>query len=321
MRTLTPLLLLAVFTAPAVAQNGGPTRSYGPTFPPDYFKYGPSWLGSRGSPEAFGSTLGPKRPEKVEAAVTSVATSRTGNGMAVGVWLWADGPVEEKHTYELRYQLRLHTKRGDEGPVLGTADRPKGISYSLKRGVKDGTWNGLEGKVDITRKELSGMTNLPEVKGGTTGYFVRVEPQLYDATADKYLTPARPNALILHAVVGEGGKVVLLDTLADWAAVSAGVARDRLKASLDDLDAYRQAESGVGVVLGRTLDDPKVKAATKVEILAALPAANGNDVLGRDRDLWDVLETLAASDDADLKAAAKAKMEAVREYNRPSPKK
>lgn len=326
MRTPTTLLLFVAFTIPpAFAQDRptGPTRSYGPTFPPGYFKYGPSWLGSRGSPEEFAGLLGEKRPEKVETAVTSVAVSQIGNGMAVGAWLWADGPVVEKHEYELRYQLRIHTKKGEEGPLLGTTDRPKGIGYALKRQRATSEWNGLEAKVDITRKELSGMTNLPDVKVGTEGVFVRVEPQLIDLTDDKYLTPARPNALMLYLLVGPNRKVEQVAPLSDWAAYTARYTPEKLKQTLDDLDAYRVKESGVGMLLGRMLDDKEVKAATKVTIIDALPLANADDFVGRDRDIWDVLEALAASDDAELTAAAKKKMEAIREFNlaRSNPKK
>jgi hypothetical protein len=314
MRTVTTLLLLAVFTVPAFAQND-PSRSYGPTFPPGYFKYGPSWLGSRGSPEEFGHTFGPKRPEMVDTAVTSVAVTQVGNGMAVGLRLWADGPVVGKHEYELRYQVRRHTKKGEEGPILGTAARPKGEGYALKRQRATSEWNGLEAKVDVTRKELSGMTNLPEVKEGTQGVFVRVEPQLIDLTDGKFLTPARTNALFLYLLVGPNREVEQVAPLSDWAAHTARTTPEKLKAVLDDLDAYRVAESGVGMVLGRMLDDKELKAEVKAKIVAALPAANGNDMIGRGRDVFDVLTDLAVSDDADLKVAAKAKMEAVREFN------
>jgi hypothetical protein len=329
---LAALLVFAATTA--FAQNNVPSRSYGPTYPPDYFKYGPSWLGSRGSPEEFGHLFGPKRPEKLEKGITSVAVSQVGNGMAVGAWLWADVPVQPKHTYELRYQIRLHTKKGEEGPILGTAARPKGEGFVVKTQVADGSWNGLEAKVDITRKELSGMTNLPEVTddakeelvlsgnvirprkvGGVKGVFLRVEPFVYDRTADRFLTPGRTNALILYALVGKDRKVEQIAPLADWAAFTARTAPDELKPALEDLDAYRVKESGVGRELGRRLEDKDVKKETKLKILDALPLQSLNDFVGLDHDVFDVLVGLASGPDAELKAAAQKRIDDLREYN------
>jgi hypothetical protein len=322
MRTFNAVLLAVLISLPAFAQPGNPpqgslpTRSYGPSYPPDYFKYGPSWLGSRGSPEEFGKLFGPKRPAKLENGITSTTLSQSGNGMAVEVRLWADVPVTSKHAYALRYQLRLHTKKGEEGPVLGTAALPTGISYTLQTQAADDSWNGLEGAVDITRKELSGMIGLPEVKEGTEGVFVRVEPFVYDVTADKYNTPGRTNAVMLYATVGKDRKVEQLVPLMDWAAFTARTAPETLKPVLDDLDAYRQEECGVGMTLGRMLDDKSVKSETKRHIIAALPLAMSSDFVGRQRDVFDALTDLAKADDADLMAAAEDKIKAIREYNR-----
>jgi|GEM_PF-4396639 len=81
--------------------------------------------------------------------------------------------------YELRYQYRIHTKKGEVGPLLGTTDFPNGVSFTASRVKCDYDWIEFYETIDITRKELNGMTNMPiPPKGADRDVFIRVEPHL-----------------------------------------------------------------------------------------------------------------------------------------------
>ena len=40
---------------------------------------------------------------------------------------------QKDHVYELYYQCRVHTKKGEYGPILGTAENPKGKVFFVKQ--------------------------------------------------------------------------------------------------------------------------------------------------------------------------------------------
>ena len=181
MTRLRRLALLAalVFTGPAAAQD----------------RYGPSW---RAQDKA--------RPAVVADTRTVLAFGDDGDPIGVEVRLWGDvGDIQKGHTYRLMYQLRIHEK-GKLGPLLGDANRPTGVAFTVKTAVADDTWNGLEARVDITRAAVSAMTGLPQLAYWGEPLVLRVEPQLYDVTAEKYVSAGKPNCLFLAAQV-TGGKV------------------------------------------------------------------------------------------------------------------
>ena len=294
------LLLTALLSTAATSPAFGQTVAA----PPDFAKvYGPSWT-------AF-SRPGPgTRPGKLEKDVTVGAFGRSGNGMGVEVTFWADvADLKQGNRYELRYQLRVHTKKGEMGPLLGDAGHPNGVAYPLAAATAGDDWLGLEGAVDVTRKDLTAATGLPKPEKGKAQHtvFVRVEPQLYDATAGKYVTPGKTTALVLAAEVGANGKVWELQPLGEWVAMHRGNTADAALARLADLDEYDGLASGVDRGIERVLETDDVTAETKGKFIAALPA---------ERVSWKPnfnlkmrLEKFAAGDDPVLKAAAEKKLD------------
>lgn len=292
------LLLAAVLLAtPLFAQER-------PSGPPDFPKvYGPSWLAySRPGPNT--------RPEKLDKDVIAGVIDKTGNDMAVQVSFWADvADLKKGNKYELRYQLRVHSKKGEQGPLLGDAAHPNGVAYPLAAATAGDDWLGLEGTVDVTRKDLSAATNLPKPpkdKGQHT-VLLRVEPQLFDATAGKYLTPGKTEAIVLAAEVSAGGKVWEVRTLGQWLAMNRGNTADDALALFATLDEYDPTASGVEAGIETVLGMDDVKAETKAKFVAAAHA---------DRLYWKsnfnlkmLLEKFADGSDEGLKVAAKKKLD------------
>lgn len=296
-------LLLAAFllsAATAFAQNEPPTR-------PDVSKvYGPSWLAySRPGPNT--------RPAKLDRDEIAGTIDRTGNGMAVQVSFWADvADLKKGHQYELRYQLRVHTKKGETGPLLGNSSRPEGVGYPIATATAGENWLGLEGTVDVTRKDLSAATNLPKPGNRQRQHTVllRVEPQVFDVTAEKYVTPGKTTAIVLAAEVSEGGKVWEVRPLGEWVGMNRGNTADATLALVATLDEYDPTTCGLERGIETVLDSEDVKADVKAKFVAAIPA---------DRVGWKVnfnlkrkLEQWADGSDETLKAAAKQKLAKVK---------
>jgi hypothetical protein len=228
-------------------------------------KYGPSWR-----------TQADARPAKVETTRTAVGLGDSGDPIGVEVKLWGDvGNIEKGHTYRLMYQLRIQTKKGELGPVLGDSGRANGVAYTLKTAVADENWNGLDARVDITRAMIAGMTGLPKDTNWGEPLLLRVEPQLFDVTADKFVSDGRPNCLFL-AVDVRNGTVARVTPLPKWLSGSCGkVAHDAL-ANLAKLDGYDPGENDLqdfffdvllGRVTGQRSDVPAVIAAIPVPLL------------------------------------------------------
>ena len=289
-RLLLAALLLSA--APAFAQTDfTPPKSYGP-----------SWLSySRPGPN--------KRPDKLEKDETVGVVGKTGNDMAVQVSFWGDvADLKKGHNYELRYQIRVHTKAGEVGPLLGDAGRPDGVAHPLASGTAGDNWVGLEGTVDITRKDLSAATHLPKPGKDKESHVVllRVEPQLYDVTAGKYLTPGKTTAVVLAARVWANGKVWEVQSLAEWVAMNRGNTADDTLALLATLDDYDPTASGVEAGIEQVLKMDDVKPAVKAKFVAAIPA--GRLDWKQNFNLKRTLETFADGTDETLKAAAKKKL-------------
>lgn len=248
MTRLRRLVLLAVLTLAGAA--------------PAADKYGPSW---RAQADA--------RPAKVETTRTAVGYGDAGDPIGVQVKLWGDiGNVEKGHTYRLMYQLRTQTKKGEVGALLGDSARPNGVAYTLKTAVADDNWNGLDARVDITRAMIAGMTGLPKDTAWGEPLLLRVEPQLFDVTADKFVTDGRPNCLFL-AVAIRNGTVASVTPLPKWLSASCGkIAHDAL-ANLAKLDGYDPGENDLqdfffDVLLGRVTMQQSDTAA----VIKAIPA-------------------------------------------------
>lgn len=274
-----------------------------PTGPPELpSSYGPWWVHSS-------RPGGSKRPDKIDRDVTAVGIGEMSSPMGVQVWVWGDvADLTKGGQYELRYQIRVHTTKGDCGPLLGTSALPKGTAPVLLTATADDKWNGMEAPIDITRKDLTAMTNLPLPPKGKESHtvFLRVEPHLYDLTKQTYLTPAKSEAIILAARVWSNGKVWEVHTLSEYLVMNRGDTVDSALGGLADLDAYDPTANGVERAIERVLDMPDVPAATKAKFVAAIPAdrLNWKTNFGLKR----TLEKYADGNDDVLKAAATKKL-------------
>ena len=229
------------------------------------------------------------------------------------------------HDYRFMYQYRVHTKKGELGEILGDATLPNGKAFELGPLVKPvgAGWEydtpsappvtkeglaevakGLEfdGRVDVTRKELSGMTNLP--KGAAT-VILRVEPHVYDMTDKKFLTPGKTRAVLLFLTLSKTGRVESLQPFEDWFPLQFDT-EDKARAAVRVVDDDEAWDNHDALQRGfrQVLESPKVKPALKALAVRALPKWQVHLKSGFPA----LLETLARSENAELKAAAEAKL-------------
>lgn len=266
--------------------------------------YGPSWLVGKNA-----------RPEKVETTRTVLGLGDSGDPIGVQVKLWGDvGNLQKGHTYRLMYQLRIQGKKGEAGTLLGDSTRPNGVAYTLATATADDTWNGLDASVDITRAMISGMTGLPDHTHWGEPLLLRVEPQLFDVTADKFVTDGRPNCLFL-AVKMTSGKATSVSPLPRWLTASCGKTADEALATLAKLDGYDPGENQLqdfffAVLLGRVTmqgsDVPEVIKAIPVALLKSDDGGYLKAYLGKIADGEKGENGRTGGDD--LRAAAKAKL-------------
>jgi hypothetical protein len=254
--------------------------------------WGPSWVGG-GPPGGY------SRPAKFDSPETRVGVFDDQSRIGVGLRFWCDAEVVKDHQYQLLCQVRVHTKKGDEGLLLGSAEQPGGTTMLVASGTADDKWNGLEGVLDITRKELSGMTNLP--KGKVTA--LRVEPQLLDQTTNKYVTAAKTNAIILLAEVGERGRVNSVLSLANWIAQNGQYSSEKVVEMLGDLDSYDAEGNGVAEAIGGVLGLKELTPAIQLRYLGVI---SKDWVYLKHPVLWEAVKKLAMSDAAEVSAAAKS---------------
>jgi hypothetical protein len=166
----------------------------------------------------------------------------------------------EGHDYQVRYQYRLHAKPGKEGAILGDAGSPNGRAYEMGVMEKLPTPAGsagatqpsqpsaerfgpppermFSGSVDISRKELSALTGLPADK---KNILLRVEPQVYDATAKEFVTPRLSHSEIIVVDTYADGKVSAVRPLADWF-VSQFVDDQSARAAMEAVDELTQVD-------------------------------------------------------------------------------
>ena len=280
------MMLLLVTTSVAVPQP--PLK--GPN------SWGPSWIG--GAPAG-----GNPRPKNLDKSRTAMTINDDGSVIGVAVRLWVDAEVQKGNKYELVYQLRVHTKKGEAGAILGTVDKPNGIVYTVASWLADDAWNGMEGDADINRRDLTGMKNLPLDKLVT----IRVEPHLYDPKTDKYLTPSKTKAIIILAAVNEFGRVTSVISLRSWIVSSAQHHADEVLNRLADLDDYDLYGNKIGDAIGQVLINKEIPSQIKAKFIRAVPKEVVN--IKDSTVLWTVLKDFAAGGDSDLQTAAKEKLE------------
>ncbi len=259
--------------------------------------WGPSWVGG-GPPGGFDRA-------EVKDVKTAVSVRGDESGFAVEASVWGDVPVQKGHEYHLYYQLRVHTKKGEHGPVIDLEGKTGGTPFVAAKATAGANWWGMEGRADITRKELSGAAGWPEVKGQETAtVFVRVEPQLFDATDKKYLTPPKSSAFILVATVGPGRKVYSLHTLRHWVEGNGIFSAAKVAEVLGGLDEYDPSACGVAEAMVKPLTDKDTKKGAKLTLVGALSPASIAD-RKTNYAFCQLMDEWGKGDDAELKAAAK----------------
>jgi hypothetical protein len=211
------------------------------------------------------------------------------------------------HEYRFLYQLRLHTKKGELGPVLGDSARPAGKAFDLGplskgRGVH-GPLLEFDGSVDVTRKDLSAMTNLPK---NARNAVIRVEPQVYDQTADAFLTPAKSPCVLLFVDTDEQGRVLEVRPFADWFLRQFGSAQTAQAALrlVGEVDAWEQRDYEFPRAFENVFSAQHIKADLKVLAVRGMPAR----LVHEKNKVRPILEELAAAGNAQLKAAVEAKL-------------
>lgn len=231
-------------------------------------------------------------------------------GVSVSASAWHNKPIKGNE-YELRYQIRVHTKAGECGPILGVKAHPAGASFTLCRVKCERDSLELRESFDLTRKDVQALIGLPFAPAGKYSHevFLRVESQLFDATANKYLTPVRTPAVILVAEVGEAGQVYRLQSLALWTTDRASVIYDAKKelARLGDLDEYLTVHNQIEWAIDRVLREPGVTNDMKA---LYIDLVNPGSLLLKDcHYLRKQLEEFASGSDATLKKAAQKKLD------------
>ncbi len=209
-----------------------------------------------------------------------------------------------RHEYRFLYQIRLHTKTGEAGPVLGDAERPNGRATDLGAfpPADPGLIQFFMASADVTRKELSGMTGLPK---DARDVILRVEPQIYDATDKRFLTPPKSNALLLFVQTDKGGRVWDIQTFSEWFPNQFGSEANAKKGVrvLTEVDAWDQTDFGFVTAFEKVFGSKTMKPALKVIALRAMPAK----LYGGKNSLHSLFEAMEKEGDAELTAAVEAK--------------
>lgn len=242
------------------------------------------------------------------AATAKASLNESGGNLGAEVNFRAQVAQPDKtHSYELYYQFRVHTKQGEMGPLLGTTENPQGKPIFVARKSGDAKFVNFDETVDITRGMLTGMSNLTPFDPSLKSYYfslVRVEPQIYEVSQKKYLTPSKTSAVILVAYVGDNGKVLRLQPLGDlliWAGTDGRHPTQYLK-MLVSLDDYSSLDNKIEEASAAVLSSKTASPEAKLAFLQAMPTKHlgSKDVHALNVALTD----LAQGSDAQLKAAA-----------------
>jgi hypothetical protein len=242
---------------------------------------------------------------KKDFALAQVEASAYPIGVVVRV-VGAVAKPKKGNKYGLYYQLRLHTRKGQAGPTLGTKDYPDGKPFFLQAVNGEYDWIMLSDEFDVTRQEVSGMKNLPHGSGeGARLVLLRVEPHLYDFAKKAYLTPTRTPAAIVVASVDAHGKVIALMSLAEYL-IGASANPKKALDLLADLDEFDTTANGIEEAIIRVLTNKDVGSKNKLLYIRAVPARTLKTKAGFN--LESALTALAKGSDEELKKAAQEKL-------------
>ncbi|TWT43547.1 hypothetical protein KOR42_44270 [Thalassoglobus neptunius] len=273
---------------------------------------GPPWPHNRPISPTRSASEAPSKSFAIAQAERSGAPI----GVEVSVRAAVANPVAGS-AYRLYYQFRVHTGKGEIGPVLNVPGTVKNQVVLVEEIIAKYDWIEFYNTFDVTRGQLSGSGNLPsrEPKGTDRIVFLRVEPHLWDVAAKRYLTDSRTPAAIIVASVGKDAKVYSLNTVGDWLLKRAKSNSDvaETMAILNDLDVYGPNGLRIGEAIEKVLIEPTVTVATKIGYIEVVDAKSLH--WREDYQLLQVLEGLAAGSDDDLKAAAQKKLNEASNLN------
>jgi hypothetical protein len=252
-------------------------------------------------------------PDVPPADEVFVAADVAADGNPIGVGIHIRGRIAHPKpgtTYELCYQIRLHSRAGDSGPLLGDKEMPEGKAFPISQVTGGVGPIEFDEELDITRSQISGMTRLPaRPEGGSDlDVVLRIEPQLYDANERKYLTKPRTSAAVLVADVGKKSKVYRLQSLSSWMVMKSHGGWDARKTLevFKTVDVYDFLDNRIPEAFEAVLDAAGATPQTKAMFIEALPAKILK--INVAYNLLQKLKALAAGEDADLKAAAVKKL-------------
>lgn len=255
-----------------------------------------------------------EKPVEVKTWTSVADASRL--AVAVRFSAFVENPVPE-HTYLLHYQIRVHTKTGEAGPILGDTDNPIGKSFSIERFVGDSPnaqYLRTGGEVDITRKDLSTLTNLPR---DARDVILRVEPHVWDATDKKYITPAKPPAALIFVETDKDGRVYAMRAFNQWF-VTQFYTEAKAKAAvklLSEVDAWDRTGYDFTAGFERLYLSEAVAPPLKTIAVRAMPAK----LLGEKNNLHELFDLMTKEGDVDLKVAVEAKRAEWRELEKQQP--
>ncbi len=179
---------------------------------------------------------------------------------------------EPGHTYEIRYTFRIPEQGDINERILGDEGRPNGVSYTA--GNSDG-YEIVQNKalrfhadVDITRGLLRKLYNMPKPDKWTY-VMLRIEVDVYDVTAGKYMTANRSDAMLMVAGVQAGGFIKTLESMSRF--IAEGIVGtsmfelvNRMLKSQENYSAYW---NGIEESIGELLDDHHLTAEKQLLLL------------------------------------------------------
>lgn len=212
-------------------------------------------------------------------------------------------------SHRLAYQFRLYSNDGEPGRLLGNPEFPKGRAY-FTDATGEPQANGVAylKTIDVTRLQLSQMTNLPEVPQDSS-FFLAIEAHAFDTGTNEFLTPPTTSPLIIVGGISRTGQVYRVEHFAEWFAYTAEQPGTRALA----LRIFQSFEPRIAVYNHRLmpeyealLEADDIDAAGKADLLKAMPAK----WLGEKNNLPRIVERLAQSADPAVAQAAQAKVRA-----------
>jgi hypothetical protein len=222
------------------------------------------------------------------------ATRTTDIGLTVSCDGMVVNPVPGRR-YRLNLQYRLHTKSGENGPILKTESHPDGFVAKLVDGI------GVKGMAlvlprgfDVVRRDFRG---LQEIGDEPKLIIVRVEPQIVDLETGEFLTTPKTDAAILVCEFMNGWP----HTVRSFSSYLAN--RKSLPQSIEQLftlDAYDPFGNGIFPSLERLLEDDSVADQHKLTLLKKMP----QEWVFSKSNLLGVIEHLQQDENPEVAAAA-----------------